>query len=266
MSKNSSSSSGENGNTNISSPSKKQVSPSIKWCFTYNNYPDDFHTIIDPVFKEHCRKFVYGEEVGVLGTKHLQGSIWFNEKARPTSLGLSNRIHWEKMRNEEASIEYCQKDGLVTIWGFPKPLKIISTLKPWQAAIKKILVDTEPDGRSINWYWDDMGGKGKSSFCKYMAKKHGTLIIRGGKLNDIMNIIFNADMDQHGAVIIDVPRVNGNKVSYASIECILDGLITNCKYETGTKMFNPPHIVVFSNFEPDTDKLSADRWKVSKIE
>jgi hypothetical protein len=58
---------------------------------------------------------------------------------------------------------------------------------------------------------------------------------------------------------------NQNKVSYSSIECIKNGMITNTKYETGFKVFNPPHVVVFSNFPPDEEKLSADRWNIKEI-
>ena len=256
---------GGNGNTNSPSEKKKQIIQCKQWCFTYNNYPADFHTIIDPVLNVKCNKYVYGQEVGASGTPHLQGSIWLKTKARPSELGLPKNIHWEKMRNEKASIEYCQKDGLVTMYGFPKPIKTLTSLRPWQAALETLVTGSEPDGRSIHWHWENVGGVGKSSFCKYMYIKHKTVVIQGGKLADIMNIIFNTDMNEVTAVIIDVPRVNQNKVSYAAIECILNGMITNTKYETGIKVFNPPHVIVFSNFEPETDKLSDDRWQVTNI-
>jgi len=265
MPKNSSNSSGENGNTKHSTPKKSQVSPSVKWCFTYNNYPINYHSMIDPILKENCKKFVYGEEVGESGTPHLQGSIWLKTKMRPDQLKLDKKIHWEKMRNEEASIKYCQKDSKVTIHGFPKPIKILNELRKWQADIENLIINNEPDGRTINWYWEATGGTGKSSFCKYMFVKHGTLIIQGGKLADISNIIFNSNMDEITAVVIDIPRVNSNKVSYAAIECILNGMITNTKYETGVKVFNPPHVVVFANDPPETESLSKDRWKVTEI-
>jgi len=42
-------------------------------------------------------------------------------------------------------------------------------------------------------------------------------------------------------------------------------MITNTKFETGLKVFNPPHIVVLANFPPREEKLSADRWKIYKI-
>jgi hypothetical protein len=31
------------------------------------------------------------------------------------------------------------------------------------------------------------------------------------------------------------------------------------------KLFNSPHLIVFSNFYPEKDKLSDDRWKIGEI-
>lgn len=267
MSENSANSSEGDGNSKSPSLKCSQVNAMKKWCFTFNNYPSDYHTIIDPILTKFCKMWVYGEEIApTTGTPHLQGSIWLLKKGRPTELGLPKGIHWEKMRNESASIDYCQKDGKVTSFGLPKPIKILTTLRPWQRAIEKLITETEPDGRSINWYWEFKGGVGKSSFCKYLFVKHKCLIIQGGKLADIMNILFNTDMERVSALVIDIPRTNENKVSYAAIECILNGMITNTKFETGIKVFNPPHVVVFSNFEPEAEKLSADRWKINHID
>lgn len=252
-----------NGNTKHSQP--KQL---VKWCFTFNNYEECEISEIETRFKEICNKYVFQKEIGECGTPHLQGAIWLKKKMRFTEFKLSKKIHWEAMRNEEASIKYCQKSdtsvGNPFIFGFPKPIKVIDKLYEWQLDIEKLYF-TEPDGRSVYWYYDLIGGKGKSSFCKYMFVKYGVITIQGGKLGDIMNIIFNLNMDNVKMLIIDVPRNNGNKVSYSSIECILNGMITNTKYETGIKAFNPPHVVVFSNEEPDESKLSLDRWKIKNI-
>ena len=67
-------------------------------------------------------------------------------------------------------------------------------------------------------------------------------------------------------VVIDLPRNNGNKVSYDAIESIKNGLICNTKFETGSKGFAPPHIVVFANALPEIEKLSADRWNIVCID
>lgn len=262
---------GEDGNT--TPPLRVKQSPQLKkWFFTYNNYVLEEIEVIERRLKEICVKYVFQREVGEAGTHHLQGSIWLKTPMRPTQFNLAKQIHWEKMRNEEASAEYCQKSPTSVegasphIFGFPKPLKIISELKPWQDDIITE-IGTEPDGRRLLWIYEDIGKVGKSSLCKYMYVKHNVIPIQGGKLADIMNIVFNLNMDTTTAIAIDIPRKHRNKVSYSSIECILNGMITNTKYETGVKVFNPPHVVVFSNYPPevDEDHISADRWDIREI-
>ena len=74
--------------------------------------------------------------------------------------------------------------------------------------------------------------------------------------------MFNANMDCTNLVVFDLPRNNGNKVSYSALEAIKNGLICNTKYETGNKLFNPPHILIFANDEPEWEAMSDDRFKV----
>lgn len=258
---------GEDGNTKkSSSPQPLQLK---QWFFTWNNYPSNSIDLLEITFKKFCEKYVFQEEVGAEGTPHLQGCIFLKRKMRWTEFQLPRQIHWEKTRNGEAAVDYCQKvesrNGKTFSFGFPKPIKTIENLYDWQKEIETICLG-EPDGRHIHWYYDQQGNKGKSAFCKYMFVKHNALVIRGGKLADISNMIFNMDMDNCNAVLIDIPRGHGGKVSYTSIECILDGLITNTKYETGAKAFNPPNLIVFSNFEPEQpEKLSDDRWIIREI-
>lgn len=98
----SSNSSTGNGNTKHSPNTKtKQISPAKRWCFTLNNYTDDEISSIVPVFNERCRLGLFSKEVGDSGTPHLQGYLEFKTKLRPNSLGLTNKIHWEKAKGNK---------------------------------------------------------------------------------------------------------------------------------------------------------------------
>jgi len=271
----SNSSSGFLGNTANQKP--KQPSGVVKYCFTLNNYKSNEIINITEHLKKFCYKFLFQTEIGLCNTDHLQGSFWLNKKMRITEFkqwpyGMG-KAHYEAMKNEQAAINYCNKTdntllyfpaGKRVNWGFPAEINILSTLFSWQEDVKNKAMGA-PDGRTIHWIFETTGGVGKSAFCKYMYVKHNSLVIQGGKLADIMNIIFNTNMDKVNSMFIDVPRNNGNKISYNAVECILNGMITNTKYETGTKVFNPPNIFVFSNFMPDTSCLSKDRWKIYNI-
>jgi hypothetical protein len=173
--------------------------------------------------------------------------------------------------SEESNVKYCCKDK---DWesNFVKPPIVIETIKEsqlmeWQKDIE-FMMTYKPSGRTINWYWETTGRTGKSSFTKYMVVKYGKRVafINGGKLSDVTNIIYeNPNLLELEMLIIDLPRGTGNKLSNRAVECILNGMITNTKYETGTKVFNPLHVVVFSNMHPDTSLMSEDRWFIEEI-
>lgn len=259
------------GNTNseqLPKKTKKLGNQAIHWCFTFNNYDKDAPSALEKVFKNICIKYVFQEEVGEEGTPHLQGYIHLKKKMRWSEFKLTDKIHWEICKKINESISYCQKpetrSGAIFKWGFPADLKLITPNREWQLDILKIINDF-PNERKVYWYYDISGGIGKSSLCKYLCAKHNALYIDEGKKADLINIIFNNDMDKCNLIVIDVPRDNGNKVSYKAIEQIKNGMICNTKYETGMKLFNSPHLLIFSNFYPETDKLSLDRWEIFEI-
>lgn len=257
------------GNTKTPT-TKKEVK---KFCFTLNNWnEEEVNNIVKIAVSVLKCEYILGYEIGECGTPHIQGFLLLNKKKSWDSVlkSLNNkRIHLECAKGSiKENIAYCTKDNnfITNIKGLKRkdPLKLITDLYPWQSEIVELL-KTEPDGRTVHWYWENKGKIGKSAFCKYMFVNHHVLVIQGGRLSDIMNILFNYNCDNLKMIIIDIPRRNTNKISFSAVECILNGMITNTKYETGVKVFNPPHLVVFSNFEPETIHLSMDRWRITEI-
>jgi hypothetical protein len=162
-------------------------------------------------------------------------------------------------------IAYCKKDGAYISGGFPRPVTTLTELRPWQKEIEDLYL-SNPNDRSIHWFWEDVGNIGKSAFVKYMVLTHGALFCDGGKKADIINLVFNADMDKCRCIIWDLPRASRGNISYASLESVKNGLVCNTKYETGVKAFNSPHVFVFANFPPEEmEKLSVDRWQVREL-
>jgi len=247
-----------------------QTTQKYKYDFVINNYTQDEKSQCILTINSIAKKAIIAEEVGESGTPHLQCYVSLKKKHRITELtqleGLT-RASFRECRNEDALIQYCMKGGNIALAiGFPKRIKTITILRPWQLQIFNLYV-TEPDDRSIYWFWEPTGGSGKSAFVKYLVVHHNALFCDGGKKADIINLIFNNDMDTCRCVIWDIPRANKGSISYATLESVKNGLVCNTKYETGTKAFNPPHVFVFANFEPENmEKLSEDRWKISKIE
>lgn len=270
--------SGVGGNTvNPTPKSKKEQGPIAKrWPWTLNNYTEKDIQDIVPIFNNLGAKlYVAGREVGEEGTPHLQGYVEFETRIRPRIPVGMHRIHWgdkdgkplrATQKTNKFAIEYCVKDGDIAFSkGLPQEIKIIKNLYPWQQEILDIFL-TEPDDRTVYWFWEDTGNVGKTQFIKYMVIKYHVLFCCGGEYKDIMNLVFNQDMDECKGVFFNIPRANQGRVSYKSLESIKDGMVCNTKYETGVKIFNSPHVFCFANFPPDdTEKLSDDRWVIREL-
>lgn len=262
---------GEGNTTNTSPSGKKQCNQLLHWFFTFNNYEDRDLEIMASFFDDRCNRYCFQEEIGENGTKHLQGIISLKSRARWSEFGLSKKIHWEKPKDLAGAYDYCSKDATMAGRRFTKgftpkkKLKLITPNKWWQIDLINILAQ-EPDERKVYWYWSEKGGVGKSSFCKFLVAMKNAVFIDEGKKADIMHRIMEADMDTQNIVILDVPRGNGNNISYKSIESIKNGLIFSPKYESKQKLFNSPHVVVFANCEPEYSQFSEDRWVVVNID
>lgn len=267
-------SSSEEGNThNPSSPAntakttdkKKQVSPRVHHFFTYNNYDSSIVPILETTFKHFCYMYCFQEETGADGTRHLQGVISCKKKMRDTEFGLPKQIHWEKPINVKDCYLYCSKKetrtGGVFTFNYELPYEYKVDLYGWQTDLMDKL--RQPiDNRKVFWYWSNSGGLGKSTMTKHLVVNEGAVFCSTGKQADIINIVYNTDMSKCKLVVFDLPRNNKNKVSYAGIEAIKNGLICNTKFETGFKAFEPPNIVIFANAPPQDDSMSIDRWDI----
>lgn len=268
------------GNTSTSADNSKKTKKgpirSRNWVFTWNNYDDTSHTHIQSL----SDTYIYQEETGENGTKHLQGYIEFKNAISFDSIKKKlPKCHIEKCKSKEDAILYCQKEDTRTgsIYNKNIPINLNNdkledpmdglTRKMWQLEIMELMA-TKPDKRTINWFWSKKGGTGKSTFTKHLMINHNAICV-SGKAADIkhgvtMHIQNKKCID---LVVIDIPRTCEQKfVSYEAIEQIKNGCFFNSKYETSMVLFNPPHIIVFSNVEPEYERMSEDRWNVKCID
>jgi len=240
--------------------------------FVLNNWTEEEYGQIIETLPDICKRYIVAKEVGECGTPHLQCFIDLYTRSRMTTLfnkyPCFKRCTFRECNNEKALIKYCQKDGdFVTNMKLPKPIKIISTLHDWQQGIYNIFLD-EPDERKIYWYHEEKGNIGKSAFVKFMLVKHKKecLAIDGGKKADIINLLYNSNLEWFKCLFIDIPRASFSSVSYSAIESIKNGVIFNSKFECGSKVFNPPHVFIFCNYEPsERELLSSDRWNIINL-
>lgn len=267
------SSNSSRGEVILELPPVKQISPAKAWCFTLNNFSDDDLNSFSSIVPEYCSKAIIGKEVGESGTPHLQGYIFFKTKRRPKSVfKFSDKIHFEKARGTPLeNFNYCSKDGDIFLnIGFPRPLKKLpceDDMDWWQCEICE-WCEQEPDDRTIHWYWSEEGSIGKTTFAKYLHRKYGAICL-GGKSADMKNGVIEyqkANGTLPSFVIINLPRsFDSNYLSYTGIEEIKDMFFYSGKYEGGMVDGNSPHVLIFSNEEPNKNEMSKDRWHIVEI-
>lgn len=265
--------------TNQEIVKEKRINGAKRWLFTWNNYPDNWLALLAPIFEKSVG-YIFGHEVGKKGTKHIQGYIEFKEKVRPIGyLGIPKTIHWgdkdgkAAKGSKESNIVYCSKDGNVdeaSTFRLPREIKFpdsIGTL-PWQLEILKI-IKTEPDDRTIHWFWSHEGGLGKTTFTKWLQKFHGACMV-AGKGNDVRNGVLTWVEDKGDypeLVIFPIPRTfNTDYLSYEALENIKDMCFYSGKFKGGQVCGPCPHVVIFANVPPTCDEEFMKRICVNRID
>ena len=144
-----------------------------------------------------------------------------------------------------------------------KPPAPVITLKPWQADIVEMLKDA-PHDRKIIFVVDHLGGAGKTTFSKYLCSTlEKVQILRPGKIADMA---YELNRDTR-IVIVDVPRSQMEFLQYQFLEYCKDAIVPCNKYRSCSKVFPLPlHVLVLCNEQPDTTKLSQDRFFIMTIQ
>lgn len=88
---------------------------SRRWCFTWNNYPENFRETLDDLYKKLEMMYIcFEEEIAPsTGTPHIQGYFRCSKYVYKNTL-TSFPLNWHievAQGNEEQNREYCSKDG-----------------------------------------------------------------------------------------------------------------------------------------------------------
>lgn len=247
-----------------------RISGRKRWLFTFNNYPDDWQQQMEKGL-ERCFWFC-GEEIApTTGTPHLQGYVEFPVKVRPIGYkGFPKQISWQACNGDRKdNLIYCNKESGKKYGNLIPPRKIVFPTfdKDWQIEVLEKIKEI-PDDRTIHWY-HGTGGIGKTTFCKYLVEKHGAIIV-SGKGADVRNAVLTYLNDKGcypELVLFPIPRsYNTDYLSYEALENIKDMFFYSGKYEGGQVCGPCPHLFIFSNEYPETEKISKDRWMIRYCE
>lgn len=254
--------------TNVLGNTNKPIR-SRNWFLTLNGYDENDISSLKSL-GEDCLKYIFQEETGASGNRHLQGVFAFKNPRYFTSLKKEiPKGHWEVCKSLTDAINYCSKSETRTGAQFYKGIVLPKEYdwRPHQAEIIN-LYKQEPEERKIYWYWDENGNTGKTTIAKYLCTKYKDVLYVQGKSADIKCGIskWTTDVGPLRMAIMGLCRSNEQYVSYEALETMKDGIFFSGKYESGMCVYPTIHVVVFANFAPTIEKLSADRWIIRKIE
>lgn len=153
-------------------------------------------------------------------------------------------------------------DDVVRISAESRTVKILDYIPryTWQSDLLS-LFDKPPSERSIHWIYDPFGNSGKTYLATYLVDSKGAYYTNGGKSVDLAHAYKGEPI-----VVFDYVREHKDYVGYGIIEQLKNGVLMSTKYESITKRFNKPHVVVFANFSPELDKFSEDRLVLVELD
>lgn len=248
-----------------------------RWCFTVNNWTPEIFTHLTHYFGNI--PFIIGQEEGdEKHTPHLQGYVEFNNTHTLTALKhkLGNQISWRWCRgSREQNIDYCSKQNVkaVNILKLPIRLRVLEQYKgtiwkKWQSEILEICCGPRND-RIVYWYWEPCGAVGKTYLARYIYCRFRAVLATGAR-KDVYSAIklwMDKGNQEPEVILCDITRkIEDKMISYTAIEQLKDRLFLSTKYEPEAVLFEySPHIVIFSNREPEYNAFSEDRWVVRRI-
>nr|WAE43271.1 MAG: replication associated protein [Cressdnaviricota sp.] len=152
----------------------------------------------------------------------------------------------------------------------PTPMDRLEPQEHWydyQVKVFKLLTSPKQE-RKVHWFYETVGNLGKTYTGKWCSQEHGSLVVDcfGGTAN-LATIIQNALQGGWKAesLIFDFPRRAQQHEISEGMECCCNGRVTVTKYSSKVITFKPPRLIVFANFPPQWDSMSADRWDAWEI-
>ena len=220
------------------------------------------------------------EGYGKNQTPHLQIYIECDKPKHFRELNFPSGVHIEKRKsNRGLCIAYCTdvvkrkwnttpyfSEGMANNIQEDTLIILPNEFYPWQKKLYPVALG-KPCRRTIHWFWDVMGATGKTEFIRHLKSFNNALLIQGSA-EDIKHAVAKRIKDtgiNPIIVILELTRSMDKPVSYEGLEIVKSGVFTSTKYNHFEVNMNPPHLFVFSNWEPRTGALSNDRWAVHEI-
>lgn len=214
----------------------------------------------------------------------IKDDIWMEKGELPKDVGQGKRTDIEKfkewlMEDYRTDKEIC-KSIYFSLWlRYPRATEAARILAPsikfhegdenvtwypWQLSIVESIEKEEYNQRSVEFWIDEIGGKGKTFLATHLQDKYPERVqlLSSGAAKDIAYML-----DENAEIFIfNIPKHQMEFVSYTIFEGIKDKFLTSGKYLSCMKKFRKnTRVLVFGNEFPNMDKLSFDRYKVTTL-
>lgn len=210
-----------------------------------------------------------------LGTRHLQGFVrWKHARSYSAAMKSLGTGHFEAAKGTlMQNMHYCTKvetreDGPWSA-GFPRPRALPTVLRPWQENASKIAAEL-PDDRTIYWFWDQLGGTGKTQLQLLWHRDFNAILVDGNSRDAKCAIKLawgpeNGGVPEHPIVMMNLPRNTQRPQLWPILESLKDGIFFSGKYEPGMMVLPLLHVFVFANEPPLRCSLSTDKICVYRV-
>lgn len=212
---------------------------------------------------------------------HWKRSVAYLAKEDPENADLEDKREIVERvmdcSSEQEVLTLCKRPGdaigLLTIYKHkiedPLLRHEATVLRGWQLFLHEELMGPV-NTRKIIWYYDPDGNCGKSFFADFMDERYPKKCIileQMGGQRDCATILLNEWKVNKlfDTIIVDLPRDAEHHSIYAPLEGMKNGRMTAVKYEGRTFRFPVCHVVIMANFEPDRNRMSADRWDIRRL-
>lgn len=236
------------------------------WRQCHGSFEDNLRYCTREFNEDGSRKRDEGTEPYIAGTPKSNGvstsyeeMIFAIQDGQPEEL-IKSKFMGQYIRHKRAVDEVLANRKKLKVSDITVPPIV---LKKWQVDILNIIAGPVSD-RTIYWYYDTIGGQGKSTFARYLIKNYSVLMADRTEKSRLVYAMHN---DPKHVVIFDITRDEGrqNQVNYGTMETLQSGVGFNTMYHPQTVYWPQPHIIVFSNFPPDPNALSADRLAIVNL-
>lgn len=210
---------------------------------------------------DYCKKDGQYHEYGSI-TSRGSGSQFESLRAwvAAQSTAPTYRDVWEEFPTLAARYKSAVLD-CIAMFG-KRPELVDGPMRPWQEEVNSFL-DHDPDDRKIIFVVDPAGNSGKSWLTRYWITKHDSVqVLSVGKRDDLC---YSVDVEC-SIFVFDIPRGQLEYLQYSVLEKLKDRVIYSPKYASRTKILkSTPHVIVFTNEEPDMTKMTQDRYYIYNV-